>query len=201
MKSEQCSISGHSLQISKEIKVLGCWLDEQITGEAQCMRAAGKAMKAAGAIKRSSKYLPLADRDHLIKATSHPHMHYCQNALYNPSKGALEYLEKAYNRSGRMITNLERTAPALEKLGWPALPEIHRRKQAEFVMSIFKRRQPEVLQERLPGPLQGSMETRAIARGELWEPPATPGIGEKTFGVWAPRIINEELRRQGPVPR
>ena len=194
MKSMQCQMVGHELEISKEIKVLGYWVDEQLTGEAHCTRAAGKATRAAGAVKRSSRYLPEADREFLVKTLSHPHLFYCQNSMFNPSRGAMDCLQKAYNRSARIVCRTERSAPARDRLGWPAWEDSRRERQSGFVERVFRTGEPKVLKERFPGPLQGDMVTRAIKRGELWEPPAAPGIYEKSFGVWAPRVYNDSLR-------
>ena len=114
--------------------------------------------------------------------------------MYNPSIGAMDCLERAYNRTARLVTRMGRSAPALAKLGWPTWAESRHTKQSEFVGKIFQTSEPKVLKKRFPGPLQGGMTTRAIKRGELDEPPAGPGISEKSFSVWAPRIHNEMLR-------
>ena len=114
--------------------------------------------------------------------------------MYNPSVGAMDCVERAYNRTARLVTRKERSAPALAKLGWPAWAESRNTKQSEFVGKVFQTSEPKVLKKRFPGPLQGDMTTRAIKRGELYEPPAGPGISEKSFSVWAPRIYNEMLR-------
>ena len=65
----------------------------------------------------------------------------------------------------------------------------------QFVERICETSEPKVLKERIPEPLQGAMTTRAIKRGELWEPPAGSGIRTKAFGVWAPRVYNMSLRK------
>ena len=106
----------------------------------------------------------------------------------------MDCLEKAYNRSARIVCRTERSAPARDRLGWPAWEDSRRGKQSDFVKKVFRIGEPKVLKERFPGPLQGDMVTRAIKRGELWEPPAAPGIYEKSFGVWAPRVYNDSLR-------
>ena len=46
-----------------------------------------------------------------------------------------------------------------------------------------------------------SIPGRPNARGEIWEPPAAPGIGERTFGVWAPRVLNAGLRAKAVLSR
>ena len=194
MKTKQCQMLNQELVISSEIKILGYWLDEQLTGEAHCSRAAGKALRTAGAIGRWSKFLPESDREFLVATLVFPHLTYCQNIMYSPSKTASDYMERAYNRAARMICKMERTGPALEKLGWPTWVESRRNKRMQFVEKIFRTGQPKVLKERFSEPLSGAMATRAIRRGELWEPPSGPGINQKSFGIWAPRVYNEYLR-------
>ena len=63
------------------------------------------------------------------------------------------------------------------------------------VEKIFKNGEPKVLNDRFPSPIRGDVVTRAIKRGELCEPPGY-GLDEKSFGVWAPRVYNESLRRK-----
>ena len=151
-------------------------------------------MRTAGAIARSSKFLPESDREFLVATLVCPHLAYCQNSMYSPSKAASDYMERAYNRAARMICRMERTGPALDKLGWPTWLEGWRRKQMQFVEKIFRTGQPKVLKERFSDPLDGAMATRAIRRGELWEPPSGSGINQKSFSVWAPQVYNEYLR-------
>ena len=180
--------------MSPEIKTLGYWLDEKLTGEAHCSRAAGKAMRTAGAIGRSSKFLPESDREFLVATLVWPHLAYCQNSMYSPSKTASDYMERAYNRAARMICRMERTGPALEKLGWPTWLESRRNKRMQFVEKSPRTGQPKVLKERFSDPMGAAMATRAIRRVELWEPPSGSGINQKSFSIWASRVYNEYLR-------
>lgn len=175
-------------------------MDEQLTGESHCSRAGGKAIRAAGAVKRACKFLLDSDREFLIAGLSHPHLWYCQSSLFNSSVGAMEYMERSYNKTARIVTRMERSAPALAEVGWPTWSDSRETKQKQFVENIFETSEPKVLKQRFPNPLQGDMTTRAIERGELWEPPALPGISTKSFSVWAPRLHNEPLRKQRICP-
>eukprot|EP00663_Eupelagonemidae_sp_cell21sb_P012518 gene12518-biopygen7589 len=118
-----------------------------------------------------------------------------------------ESAEEAVSNMNEALEQFERTersAPALEKLGWPKWDDMQEKRRVDFVTKIFKTGEPEVLKDRFPSALKGDMVTRAMTRGELWEPPAAPGIGEKPFGVWAPRVYNAGLRMSGAgalVPR
>ena len=196
MKGMECEMAGHKLKVSQEIKVLGFTLDEQISGEAHCAIAAAKSDRANQAIKRTGKYLKENDRAQLAKSLAHPHLDYCQNAMRWQSGTATDILDRAYNRTARMAAKSERSAPALEKLKWDQWEERKDKRQKTFVTKIYERKEPEILYKRIPGKLQGSMQTRAMARGELEEPGAKLEIGEQAFGIWAPRLLNEIKREQ-----
>jgi hypothetical protein len=118
MKGMECEMAGHKLKVSREIKILGFTLDEQINGEAQCATAAAKSDRANQAVRRAGKYLRESDRAQLAKALAHPHLDYCQNAMGWQSAAATDIMDRAYNRTARMVVKSERSAPALEKLKW-----------------------------------------------------------------------------------
>jgi len=195
----ELKMAEHKLTAQKEMKVLGVFLDEQLTGETQCANAAGKADRATAAVKRMAKHLKSEDKILLAEALALPHMEYCQNAFYNQSGAARETVERAYNRMARMVTGEGRSEQALRKLKWPRWTKRREAVRKAFVSKIYYLKEPEVLREMMPGKLEGEIQTRAVKRGELQEPPAETFIGSKQFSVWAPRVINEILQQQSKV--
>ena len=103
-------------------------------------------------------------------------------------------VERAYNRTARMAARTQRSRPALEQLKWPTWEEKRESALKKFVNGVYERKQPEALFERFPKPQQGAAETRAMKRGELEEPGTRTYIGEKSFSIWAARVLNESKR-------
>ena len=103
----------------------------------------------------------------LADALVQPHLDYCQTPFVDQSAAAEEMMERAYKRAARMVTRMKRSAPALEKLKKPTWGERRRAETEAFVAKIYYGEEPKVLRKRFPDRLQGGMETRAIARGEI----------------------------------
>lgn len=199
MEGTCCEMAGQQLQPVKEIKVLGAFLDEQLTGESHNANAAGKSDRANAAIKRIGKFLKQEEKITLAEALAHPHLDYCQNAFFNPTEAATDSVERAFNRTARMITGMDRSEEALGKLKWQGWR--HRRVAARkaFVAKIFYGGQPRALKDMFPEKLKGPMQTRAMERGELEEPFTGTCIGSKQFSIWGPRTFNQMKQEQAKV--
>ena len=68
----KCEMAGQELEVTEAIKILGFHLDERLSGEEHCAKAAGKAAAATAAIKRATRYLRMEDKITLLEALAHP---------------------------------------------------------------------------------------------------------------------------------
>eukprot|EP00662_Eupelagonemidae_sp_cell21_P015808 gene15808-biopygen88115 len=186
----------HVIVPSKTMKILGVTMDERLSWETHNAAAAGKASGIARSIARGTKFLRLSDRAVLIEALSHPHLEYCQSALANPSAEARSSVQRAYNRTARIATRLERSEPALTRLGWPKWEEKRASIRQALVCKIWNDEEPKCLRELLPE--QDNRQTgrsRADARGEIDTLSFRPGVGGKAFRSWGPEEYNAVCRK------
>eukprot|EP00666_Eupelagonemidae_sp_cell4sb_P017928 gene17928-biopygen16719 len=91
-----------------------------------------------------------------------------------------------------MATRKDRSEDALKTLKWPAWEKRRKAIAAAFATKIQHGKAPTVLEELIPGKVEGDyMQTRAKKRQDLQEPSTRIQFGQKSFAVWAPRLINE----------
>jgi len=62
--------------------------------------------------------------------------------------------------------------------------------RAAFAAKIRHEGEPKVLCELIPKELTGETVTRAISRGDLYEPGTRTAIAQNPFEIWAPQVIN-----------
>ena len=132
----------------------------------------------------------------LAKTLAHPYLEYGQAAIAEPTATAEDIIRRAYNRTARMATRKDRSAAALKEAGWMTWDEKRGKITTDFVTKIRNSGEPAVLSKLIPGELTGQMETRAIRRGEVYEPAIHTEIGRKAFAIWAEEAVNEEKSRQ-----
>ncbi len=191
----KCKIGMQELEVAGTLKIVGFHLDEDLSGEEHCQRAAGRADAATGRIRRATRYLRKDDRATLAEALAHPHLDSCQNALYDITKAAACATERAYNRSARMAARQERSDPAFDALGWARWERRRKAAREAMVAGVYYNRQPAVLWDLLPGKISHEMMTRSQRAGDLETPGAQRQMGEKAFRIWAPRVFNS-IREQ-----
>ncbi len=189
----KCEMAGQELEVTEAIKILGFHLDERLSGEEHCAKAAGKAAAATAAIKRATRYLRKEDKVTLLEALAHPYLDYCQNALYNTTEAADSLVRRAYNRTARVAAGLGRTKPSLKKVGWASWEKRREATREAMVAKVVLDKEPQVLWELLPPKIRRDMALRGETRGELETPAARLSAGEKAFRVWGPRVYNESL--------
>eukprot|EP00665_Eupelagonemidae_sp_cell47_P003368 gene3368-2078_t len=193
MPSTACTMGGHEIAATPDIKILGFHLDEDLNGEKQCAVAAGKADRATWAIRRAAKYMGREERATLAEALAHPHLDYCQSALPEISATAEELVRRAYNRSARMAARTRRSNPALAELGWATWELRRKAVRAAMVTKIWTEKEPECLWELFPPEVKRDMSVKSMRLGELEETRelVKNSMGQKAFRVWAPRLYNE----------
>jgi hypothetical protein len=184
----RCKMSGHELEITDSVAILGFQLDDRLSGEAQCARAAGKAGAATAAVKRATRYMRTEDRVTLLEALAHPYLDYGQNALFNTTEAADSLVRRAYNRSARAAAGLRRSKPSLKRAGWVSWDRRREAAREACVAKIVGEQEPQALWELLPPKVKRDMTTKSQASGELETPAPKLPAGEKAFRIWAARV-------------
>jgi hypothetical protein len=183
---------GNEEEIPTHMKILGCYLEEVISGEIQAAMMAGKANGALWNVVRSTKFVHWRDREMLVQALVHPLLDYCQDAFPVQTQLATRMAEQVYKRSARVTARTARTAPALKKLNWPSWKKRRGAARLALVMKIWTEGAPEALKALFPEAVKRQMAIRRVQNEELEEPRARTAEGTKAFRHWAPRVYNRE---------
>ena len=131
-------------------KLLGVFLDENLSWGAHIKSISRKISSGIGALKRIRPYVPLSLLETIYKSIVQPHFDYCSPVWDNCSQGMLNKLQKLQNRAARIITHSSYDIPSsevLDKLKWERITERQTKTRCILMYKILNGLQPEYLRD------------------------------------------------------
>eukprot|EP00756_Hemistasia_phaeocysticola_P039735 Hpha_TRINITY_DN16829_c3_g4::TRINITY_DN16829_c3_g4_i1::g.152713::m.152713 len=184
----------------KTMKILGAVIDERLTWDPHAISRVQSAMATARNIVRNLRGLDMPLLEKTMRTFVHPILDYCLLPLAAPSNKAEQRLRRVYNKTARWAAtrgraqNKIRSAPALQKLGWPTWGERREAQEERYTMRVWVHERPAPLRKLLDPTSDDIFQfqsTRLLHRNEEHEPRFTTKVGEKSFSWKGPRVVNK----------
>ena len=120
-----------------EEKDLGVWLDRSMMSSLQCNKAAGKAMSALAAIRKTFTFFDRESFKIVYKVYIRPHMEYCVQAWNPYLVKDIKCLEKVQKRATSLIPSIARYSYQ-DRLKILELYSLERRRERGDLIETFK---------------------------------------------------------------
>eukprot|EP00666_Eupelagonemidae_sp_cell4sb_P017955 gene17955-biopygen31392 len=198
-QTASCVLGGKTVGFKDHVKVLGMTIDQKLTWRQHCEAMAAKARNALAAVRRGARHLLPSDRRYMVQALAMPYIKFNQEVFAAATATAKLKIRRAYYACAREAARTERTAEALEALGWPTYEEQQLAAQAKLATKVATQGEPRCLYEvlhRAPSPPEGEVAT-ARRRAQVWTcPVAEHRLGVQAFSYWAPRHLQAIVEQE-----
>ena len=120
----ELSINNESINRVSSVKLLGVFIDENLTWQTHIDKLSENIASGIGAIKRIRPFVPPGTLLYIYSALIQPHFDYCNLVWGNCGKTLSDRLQKLQNRAARLLKSSSYDADAkglIRQLGWKDL--------------------------------------------------------------------------------
>lgn len=186
------------------IRDLGVTLDSALTMERHVNLICKSAFYHLRVISKVRKFLSSAHAAILVSSLAISRIDYCASLLHGISKKQQLQLQKILHYSIRMVDKLRRNdsvSDALIKRKWLSIQDRVKLRLAVVAFVALKFKEPKMLASLISPVLYSSERVlRSQSAGVLMVPRVMKKIGERSFAVAAPKLLNalpESINREG----
>jgi hypothetical protein len=187
-------VNGTRIVSKPFIRDLGVTLDSALTMDRHVNLICKSAFYHLRVISKVRKFLSSTHAAILVSSLAISRIDYCASLLHGISKKLQLQLQKVIHYSIRMVDKLRRSdsvSDALIKRKWLSVPDRVKLRLAVVAFVAFKFKEPKMLAS-LVSPVVYANERvlRSQSAGVLMVPRVTKKIGERSFAVAAPELLN-----------